>query len=232
MCSGSTLTRPPNRISTSATCCAWCATSYAASYLLSISPVPRLPWPATAIGTGKDIAATLRFAAEQPAVWHELLERICLATIDFLNTLADDGGELYQLFDSWAGELSPADYARYAQAYHQRIFAAANRVPRVLFVKECPYLEAMTQSGADVISLGVRHDLAAARRQYPHLVFQGNVDEDLLRSGTIEQIRAATQACLAAGGGHRHIVNLSHGVDRDTPPDHFAAYVQAARAGL
>jgi uroporphyrinogen decarboxylase len=184
------------------------------------------------IGTGKDIAATLRFAAEQPAVWHELLERICLATIDFLNTLADDGGELYQLFDSWAGELSPADYARYAQAYHQRIFAAANRVPRVLFVKECPYLEAMTQSGADVISLGVRHDLAAARRQYPHLVFQGNVDENLLRSGTIEQIRAATQACLAAGGGHRHIVNLSHGVDRDTPPDHFAAYVQAARAGL
>jgi len=104
-------------------------------------------------------------------------------------------------------------------------------VPRILFVKEGPYLEQMTASGADVISLGKRHDLAAARQTYPQMVFQGNVDQDLLRTGTPEQVAAATRRCVAAGGGHRHIVNLNHGVDRATPVANFAAFVQAVAAG-
>ncbi len=80
-----------------------------------------------------------------------------------------------------------------------------------------------------MISLGVRHDLAAARRDYPQLVFQGNVDEEILRSGKPEQVRAATRACVAAGGGRRHIVNLNHGVDRRTPVANFEAFVRAVR---
>jgi uroporphyrinogen decarboxylase len=87
----------------------------------------------------------------------------------------------------------------------------------------------MAASGADVVSLGVRHDLAAARRDYPHLVFQGNVDEKVLRTGTPGQVAEATRACVAAGGGRRHIVNLNHGVDRSTPVAHFEAFVRAAR---
>ncbi len=55
------------------------------------------------IGTGKDIAATRRFAAEQPRVWDALLDRLTTATIHFLRTLIDDGADVYQLFDSWAG---------------------------------------------------------------------------------------------------------------------------------
>jgi uroporphyrinogen decarboxylase len=87
----------------------------------------------------------------------------------------------------------------------------------------------MSASGADVISLGVRHDLAAARRDYPQLVFQGNVDEDILRTGTPEQVAVATRACVAAGGGRRHIVNLNHGVDRATPVANFEAFVRTAK---
>ena len=93
-------------------------------------------------------------------------------------------------------------------------------------------VDAMASSGADVVSLGVCHDLAAARRDYPHLVFQGNVDEELLRAGTPEQVTAATKACVAAGGGRRHIVNLSHGVDRETPVANFEAYIRAAKDAL
>ena len=79
-----------------------------------------------------------------------------------------------------------------------------------------------------MISLGVRHDLAAARRDYPHLVFQGNVDEEILRTGTPgSKSPTATRACVAAGGGQRHIVNLNHGVDRGTPVANFEAYVRA-----
>ena len=181
------------------------------------------------INTGKDLAATRRFAAEQPRVWEALLDRLTTATIGFLQRLVREGADAYQLFDSWAGMLEPEEYRRWAQPRHEAVFAAATGAPRILFVKECPYLEWMTKSGADVVSLGVRHDLAAARRDYPHLVFQGNVDEELLRTGTPEQVRAATRACVAAGGGQRHIVNLSHGVDRETPVANFEAYVRAVR---
>lgn len=182
------------------------------------------------IGTGKDIAATRRFAAEQPRVWESLLERLGTATVHFLNSLTAEGADLYQLFDSWAGMLERDEYGRWAQSYHQTIFAGATGVPRILFVKECPYLDLMTASGAEVISLGKRHDLAAARRDYPHLVFQGNVPEDVLRAGTPEQVIEATRRCLIAGGGQRHVVNLSHGVDRTTPVANFEAFVRTARA--
>jgi uroporphyrinogen decarboxylase len=136
---------------------------------------------------------------------------------------------VYQLFDSWAGLLTEEEYDRWAQPYHRRIFESAPGVPRVLFVKECPYLDRLCASGADVISLGKRHDLAQARERYPQLVFQGNVDEELLLSGSAEDVARATRACVAAGGGRRHIVNLNHGVDRGTPVANFEAFVRAAR---
>jgi uroporphyrinogen decarboxylase len=181
------------------------------------------------IGTGKDLGATRRFIQEKPIVWQALLERIQTATIHFLNALIGQGAALYQLFDSWAGELTRAEYLRWAQPYHQAIFAGSPGAPRVLFVKECSYLDLLTQSGAEVISLGLCHDLAVARRDYPRLVFQGNVDEELLRSGTPEQVAAATQRCRQAGGGQRHIINLNHGVDRATPVANFEAYIRMAK---
>jgi uroporphyrinogen decarboxylase len=183
------------------------------------------------IGTGKDLAATRRFAEDQPQAWVELLDRLTGATVHFLGTLVGDGADVYQLFDSWAGMLERAEYQRWAQPRHEAIFAGVRAVPRILFVKEGPYLDLMTASGAGVVSLGKRHDLSAARRDYPQLVFQGNVDEEVLRGGTPEQVAEATRRCVAAGGGQRHIVNLNHGVDRETPVANFEAYVRAAKGG-
>ncbi|WP_439624611.1 uroporphyrinogen decarboxylase family protein [Gemmata sp.] len=184
------------------------------------------------IGTGKDVAATRRFADQNPDVWSGLLAKLTGATVGFLRTLIADGADLYQLFDSWAGMLTPEEYEAWAQPQHAAVFAGATGVPRVLFVKEGPYLDRMCATGAEVISLGTRHDLAAARREYPHLVFQGNVNEDVLREGTPEQVAAEVRACLRAGGGHRHILNLNHGVDKETPVANFEAYIRAAKAGL
>ncbi|MFM7149720.1 MAG: uroporphyrinogen decarboxylase family protein [Gemmataceae bacterium] len=182
------------------------------------------------IGTGKDMDATRRFAAHSPKVWEGLLERLQTATIAFLRTLIAGGADAYQLFDSWAGQLDEGEYDVWAQPYHRRILAGASGVPRILFVKECPYLDKLCHSGADVISLGSRHDLARARADHPDLVFQGNVDEEVLRTGSVEAVVEATRACLKAGGGHRHIVNLNHGVDRRTPVANFEAYVRTVRA--
>ncbi|HEX3150781.1 MAG TPA: uroporphyrinogen decarboxylase family protein [Gemmataceae bacterium] len=181
------------------------------------------------IGTGKRMEQTRQFAAEQPAVWQRLLDKLSGATIGFLNALIREGAAAYQLFDSWAGDLTPAEYDQWAQPYHREILAGATGVPRILFVKESPYLERMVTTGAEVVSLGARHDLAAARRQYPHLVFQGNVDSDILKEGTTTQVQDAVRACLAAGGGQRHIVNLNHGVDKATPVGNFETFIRTAQ---
>jgi len=181
------------------------------------------------IGTGKNLVTTRRFASERADVWEALLGRIQTATCHFLATLVDDGADAYQLFDSWAGMLERAEYERWAQPHHRAIFADVTQAPRILFVKEGPHLDLMTASGADVISLGVEHDLAAARRAYPNLVFQGNVDEELMRTGTSRQVSEATRRCVAAGGGQRHIVNLSHGMGKDAPVANFEAYVNAVK---
>src|SRR4029078_4119701 len=101
------------------------------------------------------------------------------ATVSFLNTLIRQGAGAYQLFDSWAGELTAQEYDRWAHPDLREILARAAGVPRILFVKEGPYLERMCATGADVISLGKRQDLAAARAAYPGLVFQGNVDAEI-----------------------------------------------------
>ncbi|MCS6978434.1 MAG: uroporphyrinogen decarboxylase family protein [Gemmatales bacterium] len=183
-----------------------------------------------ALGVGKDLTAIRRFVQEQPGTWDALLERLAEAAGHFLAVLARQGADAYQLFDSWAGELTEAEYLQWALPWHRMIFQKAGiNIPSILFVKECPYLEHMLAAGADVISLGTRHDLAALRRQYPEQAFQGNVSDELLRSGTPEQVAEATRQCLRAGGGHRHIVNLSHGLDRETPVANFVAFVQAVR---
>jgi uroporphyrinogen decarboxylase len=181
------------------------------------------------IGTGKDVAATRRFAAECPTVWNGLLERLAHATGGFLRTLVADGADVYQLFDSWAGLLTDDEYGAWADPFHRSIFAAAPGVPRILFVKECPYLGRMARTGAEVVSLGTSHDLAEARSQFPHLVFQGNVNEAVLRRGTPEEVRKEVRRVLAAGGGHRHILNLNHGVGKDASVANFEAYVSEAR---
>jgi uroporphyrinogen decarboxylase len=181
------------------------------------------------IGTGKNMEATRRFIRDHQRVWNGLLEKLATATVHFLATLVREGADVYQLFDSWAGMLTAEEYDRWAQPWHRHILASVTGVPRILFVKECPYLARMAESGAEVVSLGKCHDLAAARRDYPKLAFQGNVDEQLLRSGTPEQVAAATRACVQAGGGRRHIVNLNHGVDKITPVANFEAFVRAAK---
>ncbi len=181
------------------------------------------------IGTGKDMTATRRFAAENPAVWNGLLAKLSHATGLFLNTLIGDGADIYQLFDSWAGMLTHEEYNHWAHPHHCSVFQASPTVPRILFVKECPYLDLMVNTGAEVVSLGLTHDLAASKAKYPHMVFQGNVSEDILRTGTPEQVRIATRAVVQAGGGHRHIINLNHGVGKETPVANFEAYIRAAK---
>lgn len=182
-----------------------------------------------ALGAGKDLGRVREFAANQPRAWNDLLHRITAATKGFLGELQARGAAACQLFDSWAGGLTPEEYDRWAQPHHRDVLNSLT-MPRILFVKEGPYLEKMVDSGATAVSLGSRHDLAEARRRWPEMIFQGNVSQELLRDGTPEQVEMATRACLEAGGGHHHVLNLNHGVDPKTPVANFEAFIRAAKA--
>ncbi len=169
---------------------------------------------------------------EAPKLAHQLLARLTDATINYLNYQIAEGVQTVQLFESIADVMPRAMYQEFVLPYHQQIFAELNRsVPAILFAKECAELDLMHQSGADVLSVGKCVNLAQARAETAEnpIAFQGNVDNDILRDGTFADITTAVHDCLIQGGKTGHILNLSHGLHRDTPFENVKHFVQAAK---
>ncbi len=169
---------------------------------------------------------------EEPGLFHELLQRLTQMTINYLNYQISEGAEVVQLFESIADQIDLPRYQTFVQPYHEQIFAALEpSAPSILFAKECPYLSLMLESGADVLSVGKCVDLAIAQKEAKGKVaFQGNVDNAILRDGTCDDITDAVNNCLQAGGQVGHILNLSHGLYRDTPFENVKQFVRSAKA--
>ena len=169
---------------------------------------------------------------EESGLFHELLQRLTQMTINYLNYQISAGVQVVQLFESIADQIDLPRYETFVQPYHERIFAALDQsTPSILFAKECPYLSLMLESGADVLSVGKCVDLAIAQKEAKGKVaFQGNVDNAILRDGTCDDITDAINGCLQAGGQVGHILNLSHGLYRDTPFENVKHFVRAAKA--
>ena len=186
-----------------------------------------------AVGGGVSAAARTVFQMmdEEPRLFHELLQRLTQMTINYLNYQISEGAQVVQLFESIADQIDLPRYQTFVQPYHKQIFSALDpSTSSVLFAKECPYLSLMLESGADVLSVGKCVDLAAAQKEAQgRVAFQGNVDNDLLRDGTYDDITTAVNHCLQAGGKVGHILNLSHGLHRDTPFENVKHFVQVAK---
>ena len=186
-----------------------------------------------AAGGGVSNAADTVFQMmdEEPEVFHELLQRLTQMTINYLNYQISEGVQVVQLFESIADQIDPPRYETFVQPYHEQIFAALDpSAPSILFAKECSYLSLMLESGADVLSVGKCVDLAIAQKEAKGKVaFQGNVDNDILRDGTCDDITDAVNRCLQSGGKIGHILNLSHGLHRDTPFENVKHFVKVAK---
>ena len=169
---------------------------------------------------------------KEPTNFHALLDKISNAIILYLNAQIEAGAQIIQLFDSWAGELSATDYKEFALPYQQKIFASLNRkdVPAIMYINNSDhFLEQMATCGADVLSLDWRTDLQDARQRVGDtFTLQGNLDPCVLLS-TPEIIREKTKAILAAGGGHKHILNLGHGILPMTPVENARAFIETAK---
>lgn len=164
----------------------------------------------------------------EPATWHALMEVLADLTIDFLRLQLDAGVDAIQLFDSWAGTLSPADYRSYVLPHSTRVFAALAdySVPMTHFgVGTAELLGAMGQAGATVVGVDWRTSLAdAAIRVGPGKSLQGNLDPVVLLSGWPAVERAARAVVddgrlAVAAGAAGHIFNLGHGVLPPTDPE-------------
>ena len=196
------------------------------------------PWTLAAYmiegGGSKNYAQVKRLMYSDPETFHVLLDKIADTIILYLNAQIEAGAQVVQLFDSWAGELSPRDYSEFALPYEQKIFASINRsAPSIIYINGSgTFLEQMATCGADVLSIDWRVNLDAARaRVGEKFTLQGNLDPGVLLS-TPDIVTEKAREVLRAGGGHRHILNLGHGILPMTPVENAQAFVDAPRSPL
>jgi uroporphyrinogen decarboxylase len=181
-------------------------------------------------GPSKDHARTKAMMHSDPAAWTALLDTLADISTTFLSVQAEAGVSAVQLFDSWAGGLSAADYARHVLPHSQKVFGALADfgLPTIHFgVGTGELLDLMRQAGASVVGVDWRTPLdVAATRIGGRTAVQGNLDPALLLADwsviETEVRRIVTEGRRAPG----HIFNLGHGVLPDTDPDVLTRVVE------
>ncbi len=171
----------------------------------------------------------------EPKVLVALLEKLADVCGDYLAAQVEAGADVVQVFDTWAGELSRADYERFARPATERLLAKIPKrgeVPVILFASGSTHLvDSLASMPGDVVSIDWKLPLDEARRRTKGRALQGNVDPGVLL-GTPEGVREAVLAARRAAGPGGHIVNLGHGILPPTPPECVGAFVAAARETL
>jgi len=181
-------------------------------------------------GGSRTYARTKALMLGDAGAWRALMERLTTTIATYLNAQIAAGADAVQLFDSWVGCLSPADYRAHVLP-HMRALIDAIRpgTPVIHFgTGTAGLLEAMRAGGGDVIGIDWRIDLDVAWNRLGHEVaVQGNLDPTALLA-PVPEIRARAAAILGqAAGRPGHIFNLGHGILPQTPVDHVRALVDA-----
>ncbi|AUT00141.1 uroporphyrinogen decarboxylase [Nostoc sp. CENA543] len=196
------------------------------------------PWTLAAYaveGKGSKTYSVIKnMAFTQPDLLHQLLTKLADAIADYVRYQIDSGAQVVQMFDSWAGYLSPQDYDIFALPYQKRVFQQVKEThpdtPLILLVSgSAGVLERMAQSGADIVTVDWTVDMADARaRLGKHVKVQGNLDPGVLY-GSKEFIRDRIIDTVRKAGNWGHILNLGHGVHPDTPEENVAFFFETAK---
>jgi uroporphyrinogen decarboxylase len=196
------------------------------------------PWTLAAYAiegrSSKDYIHIKRMAFNEPALLHQFLGKIADAIATYVCYQIESGAQVVQMFDSWAGHLSPQDYRLFALPYQQQVVRKVKAVypdtPLILYISgSAGVLELMGESGVDIVSVDWTVDMADARRRLgPNIGVQGNIDpcalfasHDFIRDRVVDTIRKA--------GGRGHILNLGHGVLQRTPEENVAFFFETAK---
>jgi len=176
-------------------------------------------------GPSKEHARTKAMMFGAPDVWHALMTKIASISAAYLAVQVSAGASAVQLFDSWAGAMSPADYEEYVMPYSTSVLSAVGSlgVPRIHFgVGTGELLGLMGAAGADVVGVDWRVPLDEGVRRVGGRVVQGNLDPSLVFAPTDVMLGRAADVLARGAAAPGHIFNLGHGVLPSTDPDQLA----------
>jgi uroporphyrinogen decarboxylase len=179
-------------------------------------------------GPSREFLRTKCLMHDEPAAWNALLTRLADITVAYVNGQIAAGVEAVQLFDSWVGTLSPADYRDHVLPHSRGVFQRLTPgVPIIHFGTGTPgLLHLMKAAGGDVIGLDWRVEIGPAWERLGHdVAVQGNLDPALLLAGLGEIRRGVKEILDAVGSRPGHIFNLGHGIHKETPVEHVIALV-------
>ena len=184
-------------------------------------------------GPSKNFTKVKALMHTEPALWDQLVERLAEIAADFIGAQLDAGASAFQLFDSWAGSLTPAEYERFALPATQQVFEAlASRgAPGILFgVGTGELLSRMATSGASIIGVDWRVPLDEATKRVGALPLQGNLDPALCMAPTQVVLEGARDVLRRGTAAPGHIFNLGHGVLPEINPDVLSSVVELVHA--
>ncbi len=196
------------------------------------------PWTLAAYAiegkSSKNYSIIKGMAFTEPAILHQFLSKIADAIATYVRYQIDCGAQVVQLFDSWAGQLSPQDYETFALPYQQQVVRQVKEThpdtPLILYISgSAGVLERMGKSGVDIVSVDWTVDLAEARQRLGQdMKVQGNIDPGVL-FGSHDFIRDRIIDTIRKAGNYGHILNLGHGVLVGTPEDNVRFFFETAK---
>jgi uroporphyrinogen decarboxylase len=181
-------------------------------------------------GGSRNYVHTKKLFYSDPEAWGRLMQRLAEAIAEYLNGQIAAGAQAVQIFDSWAGCLSPDDYRRFVLPYSNAVIRRVTPgVPVIHFsTGTAGLLKQVRAAGGDVIGVDWRVRLDEAWAAVGHdVALQGNLDPVALFAAPAEIRRRAGEILAQAEGRPGHIFNLGHGVLPETPVDHVIALVEA-----
>ena len=185
-------------------------------------------------GHSNTFAKTKALMYGHPDGWHRLCEKLSTIVADYLIAQIEAGVNAVQVFDSWVGALSAADYREFALPHTRRIFeAVGSRVPTIHFgTGTAAILEELREAGGDVIGVDWRIPIDEAwTRIGSSRGVQGNLDPTLLLGPPARMLQQTDNVLARVGNRPGHIFNLGHGILPSTPVEHvqmLAQYVHSA----
>jgi len=183
-------------------------------------------------GSSRRFLETKKMMYTMPETWHTLMSRLTRALVEYLNLQKTAGAQALQIFDSWVGCLSEADYRTYVLPYTKALLDAVHtdETPIIHFgTGNAVLLDIMKEAGESVIGLDWRVDFATTWTHLGDVAVQGNLDPAILLCGT-EVIQSQAQRILSSVAGRPgHIFNLGHGVLPMTPIEHVRFLVDTVR---
>ncbi len=183
-------------------------------------------------GGSRDYMHTKKLMFSDPGAWNALMEKLTSAVVLYLNAQIKAGVQAVQVFDSWIGALSPADYQQYVQPHMKRLFAALDRsVPTIHFGTGNPALyPLMKAAGGDVIGIDFRCDLGTTWDALGDVALMGNLDPYSLLAPRAELEARAKRVLDGARQRPGHIFNLGHGLFPEASVEQVRALVDYVHA--